>query len=531
MMLSPIANRSKSMKKKSWLYARFSSAQQNADGRSIDRQVKAAQEWCKTNGVELQETTFADLGVSGWKSVKRPMFEQLLAAIQEGKIPNGSYILFESTDRLSRRGWRHVQELIRNIVVIYDCSLVILDKNQIYTKENINDVVQNIVLMINADLAEKESQRKSDLVAAAYKKKRVDGDITRYPYWIDKTDNGFVLNEHAETVRLIVELRLTGLGALGIASELNKRGIKAPRGVKWGHPTVRSILGNSVLYGNKDFYSTKSVTEVDKKTGQEIRVSKPELVSSIANAFPAICSYQEWKEFQIIGEKRGRKAAVSPFHNILFCSCGGNYSSQRGSGGEKYRRCVHSRVSACERKQKGIRNFDDTLLECLGRITYEAASNVKSELPELTARLEKLEKVKNSLLVAGEVDAIADLYKDISVLKDQIASASKIVALPTMQIKDVFTGSIDEQRIALKRVVQQVVVDRTDNYAVIKVYLTNGHTKTFGINVGTGRGKSGVNTIVFESDTENFKNELLALTAGTEHDVFDDVELVPKTVQ
>lgn len=46
--------------------------------------------------------------------------------------------------------------------------------------------------------------------------------------------------------------------------------------------------------------------------------------------------------------------------------------------------------------------------------------------------------------------------------------------------------------------------------------LTNGHTKTFGINVGTGRGKSGVNTIVFESDTEKFKNELLALTADVE---------------
>lgn len=46
--------------------------------------------------------------------------------------------------------------------------------------------------------------------------------------------------------------------------------------------------------------------------------------------------------------------------------------------------------------------------------------------------------------------------------------------------------------------------------------LTNGHTKTFGINIGTGHGKSGVNTILFESDTEKFKNELLALTADVE---------------
>ncbi|WP_429127515.1 hypothetical protein [Aeromonas media] len=38
----------------------------------------------------------------------------------------------------------------------------------------------------------------------------------------------------------------------------------------------------------------------------------------------------------------------------------------------------------------------------------------------------------------------------------------------------------------------------------------------FGINVGTGRGKSGVNTIVFETDTEKFKNELLAMVADVE---------------
>ncbi|MFM5360002.1 recombinase family protein [Aeromonas veronii] len=84
---------------KAWLYARFSSSQQ-ADGDSINRQVKAAQQWCGTNGVELQETSFRDLGVSGWKSIKRPMFEQLIKAMSEGKIPRGSYVLFESTDRL-----------------------------------------------------------------------------------------------------------------------------------------------------------------------------------------------------------------------------------------------------------------------------------------------------------------------------------------------------------------------------------------------------------------------------------------------
>lgn len=167
------------MKPRAWLYARFSSTQQQ-DGDSINRQVNAAQQWCSTNGVELQQTSFRDLAVSGWKSIKRPMFEQLIKAMAEGKIPRGSYVLFESTDRLSRRGWWHTQQLIRTITCVHDCKLVILDKGQVYTKENVNDVGQNIILMVSADMAEKESQRKSDLVSAAYKSKRQDGDVSRW---------------------------------------------------------------------------------------------------------------------------------------------------------------------------------------------------------------------------------------------------------------------------------------------------------------------------------------------------------------
>ncbi|MFM5100860.1 recombinase family protein [Aeromonas veronii] len=372
---------------KAWLYARFSSSQQ-ADGDSINRQVKAAQQWCSANGVELQETSFRDLGVSGWKSIKRPMFEQLIKAMSEGKIPRGSYVLFESTDRLSRRGWRHTQELIRTITCVYDCKLVILDKGQVYTKENVNDVVQNILLMVAADMAEKESQRKSDLVSAAYKSKRQDGDVSRWPYWIDKTDNGFVLNENAETIRLIIALRLKGVGALGIASELNRRGIKSSRGGNWGHTSIRVVLSNSALYGTKDFYSMKTIKQYDDN-GDEIRVTENNLVSSQSDVFPPLCDFTTWQQIQIKGEKPGRKGQSSPFHNVLFCKCGAGLSVQLGSAGERYRKCSRAKVGACD--QRAIRNFDETLIDCLGRITYESSETKKYELPELQARLAKLE--------------------------------------------------------------------------------------------------------------------------------------------
>ncbi|MGL5093540.1 MAG: recombinase family protein [Aeromonas sobria] len=489
------------MKPRAWLYARFSSTQQQ-DGDSINRQVNAAQQWSTANGVELQQTSFRDLGVSGWKSIKRPMFEQLIKAMAEGKIPRGSYVLFESSDRLSRRGWRHTQQLIRTITCVHDCKLVILDKGQVYTKENVNDVVQNILLMVSADMAEKESQRKSDLVAAAYKSKRQDGDVSRWPFWIDKTDNGFVLNENAETIRLIIELRLKGVGALGIAAELNRRGIKSARGGSWGHTSIRVVLSNSALFGTKDFYSMKTITQFDEH-GEEIRVADNQLVQSMPDVFTPICDFTTWQQIQINGEKPGRKGKLSPFHNVLFCKCGAALGLQIGSAGERYRKCSRSKVGSCD--QKMIRNFDETLVECLGRITYVSSEIQKDEVPELQARLVKLEGVKDALMAAGALGALVDVYKDIAKAKDAIAAAQKVAVVPTTELKEVFTGSIDEQRIALKRLVEKVVVSRVENTASVKVHLTNGHFKVFGVNIGVKRA-SGKNTIFAKSDTEKLAN-------------------------
>lgn len=435
------------------------------------------------------------------------MFEQLIKAMQEGKIPRGSYVLFESTDRLSRRGWRHTQELIRTITCVYDCKLVILDKVQVYTKENVNDVVQNILLMVAADMAEKESQRKSDLVAAAYKSKRQDGDVSRWPFWIDKTDSGFVLNKNAETIRLIIVLRLKGVGALGIASELNRRGIKSSRGGNWGHTSIRVVLSNSALYGTKDFYSMKTIKQFDEH-GEEIKVTDNQLVSSMPDVFPPLCDFTTWQQIQIKGEKPGRKGQSSPFHNMLFCECGAAMGLQIGSAGERYRKCTRSKVGSCS--QKMIRNFDETLIECLGRITYESSETQKDELPELQARLAKLEGVKDALMAAGAVDALVDVYKDIAKAKDAVANAQKIAVVPTTELKDVFAGSVDEQRVALKRVISKVVVNRVKNTASIKVHLTNGHLKIFGVSIGVKK-QSGVNRFFSETDTEKFLAEVVAL--------------------
>ncbi|MNI67327.1 hypothetical protein D3C73_1229520 [compost metagenome] len=94
-----------------------------------------------------------------------------------------------------------------------------------------------------------------------------------------------------------------------------------------------------------------------------------------------------------------------------------------------------------------------------------------------------------------------------------------MVDLPELEMKSVFTGTIDEQRIALKRVVKNITVTRIGNYANISVMLTNGHRKGFGVNIGVGRHNSGKNTIVFNSDSERLTNEMEIIAEGLEDEV------------
>jgi DNA invertase Pin-like site-specific DNA recombinase len=88
-------------------YIRFSSAKQSA-GDSYSRQVKAAKAFCDENDLELADPRkylFFDAGRSAFKGKHLDDTAELarfLSFVEDGTIPPGSYLVFESLDRLSR---------------------------------------------------------------------------------------------------------------------------------------------------------------------------------------------------------------------------------------------------------------------------------------------------------------------------------------------------------------------------------------------------------------------------------------------
>src|SRR4051812_26198562 len=86
-------------------YVRMSSAAQ-LKGHSLRRQMELSQKYAEEHGLELLDgNRLHDLGISAFRgaNVASGALGQFLAAVKDGKVPEGSFLLVESLDRISRQ--------------------------------------------------------------------------------------------------------------------------------------------------------------------------------------------------------------------------------------------------------------------------------------------------------------------------------------------------------------------------------------------------------------------------------------------
>ena len=138
-------------------YVRFSTKSQ-ATGTSLERQLNASRLFCTQHGLRLSNQSYHDLGISGFKNVRRPELEQMFEAIQTGVIPAGSFILIEAIDRLSRKGISHTQDILKKILQ-HDIKVAFVGEDaktlqgQVLNKDSLNDLSSVIMVALAADLA------------------------------------------------------------------------------------------------------------------------------------------------------------------------------------------------------------------------------------------------------------------------------------------------------------------------------------------------------------------------------------------
>lgn len=485
---------------KAYLYIRFSSKRQEL-GDSIKRQQDAAEYWCGRNSVTLSEQTFEDLGISAFKEGgKRPALVDLIEAVHLGKIPRNSYILFEDTDRLTRRGFKHALDLVHELVSA-GVYMVTLGNGQVYDSKNIQSLSSSLPLLLDADRAHLESQRKSALIRAARKTERENREIKgKMPFWLKAVDGKAIFTEHKKAAELIVDYKLKGYSILRIARELNEAGIPSPNGTTWSSPSIRISIKNRSLYGAKEYF--------------EFRDGKYKSIEIVPDMFPAICDELTWLAIQPQKKQNnGARTDVNPLSKLIKCGrCGGGMqmrtSTVKGKL-RKYRKCTGVIEGRCDMKGNA-READQIILDQLRHLTFEPITTKSTSKKELELATQKLSELNEAVHLISSPVATARLYEDIAVQEERVnLLKAKVEDQMTVPEKTSFKKILDlptvaEQSQYLRRLLEHVSLTKIDDKSWrFEIFMRNKHRVVFSVLY-----KWQTHEVLFKSDTEQMKDWL-----------------------
>jgi DNA invertase Pin-like site-specific DNA recombinase len=405
-------------------YIRFSSEGQR-HGSSVARQLDAANAYAATHNLTLDTSTYRDLGISAFRSKNRVegALGAFIEAVDEGKVPAGSFLLIESFDRLSRDSVDLALELFLNLCR-KGITVVTLMDQQVYSQATIRDNWTTLIMALAVMArANEESVTKSRRVKESYVRRREQGGFghTRFPSWLRKTDSKtlVVIPEKAAVINRIFDLALEGYGTRIIARTLHKEGVPTLHWAKeWNQALVHGLLNSISVYGEKD--------------GRE-------------DYYPPIMSKDKFLMATAAVRGRKWKTTRSPtipnlFSGLAFCAvCGSRvrYVPNLESPRLRCKKALDNQdctgktysYSACETafmyvmtRKAGLNISGEYLIQ-----SRNAGAAIQGEIEQLKDKQKNL--LKLATLAAG-VEAVADelnlVQRDIQKLEDQLAMADKV---------------------------------------------------------------------------------------------------------
>ena len=247
---------------KAYSYARMSTKAQ-LKGHSRERQLDRSRKYAELHNLDLVEDfRLEDIGVSAFrgKNISVGALGRFLRAVEAGDIADGSYLLVELLDRISRLEVRQSLAVLLSIVNA-GVKLVTLaeDEQFLYSKET-TDEFQLLRSIMVLSRSYEEGRMKSNRLRKRWQKKRDEAGrikLTKWcPGWLRLADEFHyeALPDRAAIVRSIFEDCAAGLGIYTITRRLNEAGVPPfeslrDAGTGWYSSYVARILNNRAVLG------------------------------------------------------------------------------------------------------------------------------------------------------------------------------------------------------------------------------------------------------------------------------------------
>lgn len=294
---------------RAWLYYRLS-RDEDEELNSLTNQRSIIAGYAEKNGFTIAGESFDD-NVSGMH-FDRDGIEKICEAVEQNQI---DAVIVKDLSRLGRH--RTQTAVFIDYLKKHDVRVISVTENIDTSNEN-DDLVIGMKQIIN-DMYAKDASRK---IRSTYRQKQKEGIVIIPPfgYFKDKnTRQVVIVEEAADTVRLIFKLYLDGYGFKQIAKKLNADGVHTPAYYQqtllgknvphtwpqiskqqlWISTTIKRILENEFYAGTLICHKTRT-----DKINKTFRFIPPEEQYQHENAVPAIIDRETWQQAQFLLQKR-----------------------------------------------------------------------------------------------------------------------------------------------------------------------------------------------------------------------------------
>jgi DNA invertase Pin-like site-specific DNA recombinase len=424
---------------KAYSYLRFSTPEQMV-GDSFRRQTQLASDYAARHGLELDtELTLRDLGVSAFRgrNARTGALGAFLKAIDDGMVPEGSLLLVENLDRVTRQDPWDAMPTFQSIINA-GVTIVTLQDGKSYSREELRAnpmrIMESLFVMIRAN---EESATKARRVRAAWSTKRQNAATkpltSQCPGWLRLRDDrsGFdIIPDRAAVVRRVYEMTAGGIGQHAIAGAFNAEGISPfGRGKYWQRCYVVTLLKNPAVIG------TYVPHEMEHDaTGKCVR--KP--LAAVAGYFPAVVDTELYERVQAlrmdtVNPQRGRHAGA-PVSNVLggiaTCPlCSGRMTRvTKGPRGGRYLVCAAAKAGAgCQYHAVHYDDVERCLVErreeIVGTCPGGAGGEIDDQLQDIEGQIwgteEGLERLLDAIQ-AGRTSALVHRVREVESELEQL---------------------------------------------------------------------------------------------------------------
>lgn len=278
---------------------------------------------------------YVDKGVTGTQAKKRQGFMQMIEDASKGEF---DLICTREVSRFARNtldSLNYTRQLSKMGVEVYFYN------DNIWSCESDGE----LRLTLMSAMSQEEARHISDRVLAGQsvsRKKGVlygNGNILGYRLikGSKSSENTYeIVEEDAETVRMIYDFYLEGMGVKNIAAkmqELHRQTAKS--GCKWDATKVLRILDNKTYAGYIGYNKSYTTSYLDHV---RVPVKDRSQYEYVKGNFPAIIPEEKWNRVQSMKRKKvtcagqgkyGKKRSKDRWVRVLVCECGRTYHKYR----------------------------------------------------------------------------------------------------------------------------------------------------------------------------------------------------------